>query len=135
MQESILPVPAPATAKLLQGKPTYSNGVQKELVTPTGAAIVAALCTSFGPQPPMSVSAIGYGAGTADLEGQPNVVRIMIGEATEKTVAGFDEEISVIEANLDDMNPQIYGYFQEKALACGARISSICWCSDSSPAA
>src|SRR5438445_727151 len=91
MAHGVLPVPAPATAKLLQGKPTYSNGVQKELVTPTGAAIVAALCTSFGPQPPMSVSAIGYGAGTADLEGQPNVVRIMIGEATEKTVAGFDE--------------------------------------------
>jgi len=62
----------------------------------------------------MSVTAIGYGAGTADLEGQPNVVRIMIGEAAEKTVAGFDEEIAVIEANLDDMNPQIYGYFLKK---------------------
>src|SRR5467141_2546591 len=120
MAHGVLPVPAPATANLLQGKPTYSNGVEKELVTPTGAAIVATLCSSFGPQPPMSVSAIGYGAGTADLEGQPNVVRIMIGEAAEKTVAGFDEEISVIEANLDDMNPQIYGYFQEKALAAGA---------------
>jgi uncharacterized protein (TIGR00299 family) protein len=120
MAHGILPVPAPATANLLQGKPTYSNGVQKELVTPTGAAIVATLCDSFGPQPSMSVSAIGYGAGTADLEGQPNVVRIMIGEAAEKTVAGFDEEIAVIEANLDDMNPQIYGYFLEKALGAGA---------------
>jgi len=116
----ILPVPAPATANLLQGKPTYSNGVQKELVTPTGAAIVATLCDSFGPQPSMSVTAIGYGAGTADLEGQPNVVRIMIGEAAEKTVPSFDEEIAVIEANLDDMNPQICGYFLEKALAAGA---------------
>ena len=120
MAHGVLPVPAPATAKLLLGKPTYSNGVQKELVTPTGAAIVATLCSHFGPQPPMSVSSIGYGAGTADLEGQPNVVRIMIGKAIEKTVAGFDEEIAVIEANLDDMNPQIYGYFQEKALAAGA---------------
>src|SRR5215468_1665791 len=120
MTHGILPVPAPATAKLLQGKPTYSNGVQKELVTPTGAAIVATLCTHFGPQPPMSVSAIGYGAGAADLEGQPNVLRIMVGESVEKTVAGFDEEISIIEVNLDDMNPQIYGYFQEKALAAGA---------------
>jgi pyridinium-3,5-bisthiocarboxylic acid mononucleotide nickel chelatase len=120
MAHGVLPVPAPATADLLQGKPTYSNGVQKELVTPTGAAIIATLCDSFGPQPAMSVSAIGYGAGTADLEGQPNVVRIMIGEAAEKTVAGFDEEIAVIEANLDDMNPQIYGYFLEKALAAGA---------------
>jgi uncharacterized protein (TIGR00299 family) protein len=120
MAHGVLPVPAPATANLLQGKPTYSNGVQRELVTPTGAAIVATLCDSFGPQPAMSVSAIGYGAGTADLEGQPNVVRIMIGEAAEKTVAGFDEEIAVIEANLDDMNPQIYGYFLEKALTAGA---------------
>jgi uncharacterized protein (TIGR00299 family) protein len=120
MAHGILPVPAPATAKLLQGKPTYSNGLQRELVTPTGAAIVATLCDTFGPQPSMSVAAIGYGAGSADLEGQPNVLRIMIGEAAEKVVPGFDEEISVIEANLDDMNPQIYGYFQEKALAAGA---------------
>jgi pyridinium-3,5-bisthiocarboxylic acid mononucleotide nickel chelatase len=120
MAHGVLPVPAPATATLLKGKPTYSNGVQRELVTPTGAAIVATLCDHFGAQPPMTVSAIGYGAGTADLEGQPNVVRIMVGQPAEKLVAGFDEEISVIEANLDDMNPQIYGYFLEKALAAGA---------------
>jgi uncharacterized protein (TIGR00299 family) protein len=133
MAHGVLPVPAPATANLLQGKPTYSNGVQKELVTPTGAAIVATLCDSFGPQPAMSVSAIGYGAGTADLEGQPNVVRIMVGEVVEDrrgreegapagvpVLEGFDEEIAVIEANLDDMNPQIYGYFLEKALGAGA---------------
>jgi pyridinium-3,5-bisthiocarboxylic acid mononucleotide nickel chelatase len=131
MAHGILPVPAPATAKLLQGKPTYSNGVQKELVTPTGAAIVATLCETFGPQPAMSVSAIGYGAGTADIEGQPNVVRIMVGEEVsagkseeERAHAGvpvlLDDEIAVIEANLDDMNPQIYGYFLEKALAAGA---------------
>jgi len=123
MAHGILPVPAPATARLLQGAPTYSNGVQKELVTPTGAAIVATLCGSFGPQPPMTVSSIGYGAGTIDLEHQPNVLRIMIGQAAETSVAvpfGFDEEISVIEANLDDMNPQIYGHFQERALTFGA---------------
>src|SRR5271168_575983 len=123
MAHGVLPVPAPATANLLQGAPTYSNGVQKELVTPTGAAIVATLCGSFGPQPPMTVSSIGYGAGTIDLEHQPNVLRIMIGQAAETSVAeqfGFDEEISVIEANLDDMNPQIYGHFQERALTFGA---------------
>ena len=141
MAHGVLPVPAPATARLLTGKPTYSNGVQKELVTPTGAAIVATLCEAFGPQPGMSVSAIGYGAGTADLEGQPNVLRIMVGEEVgagkEKERAqtevcatsgqpglaapqGFDEEIAVVEANLDDMNPQIYGYFLEKALGAGA---------------
>jgi uncharacterized protein (TIGR00299 family) protein len=129
MAHGVLPVPAPATANLLQGRPTYSNGVQKELVTPTGAAIVATLCESFGPQPEMTVSAIGYGAGTADLEGQPNVVRIMVGEelgvGKEKGVqpglaVPLDEEIAVVETNLDDMNPQIYGYFLEKALGAGA---------------
>jgi len=120
MAHGVLPVPAPATARLLIGKPTYSNGVQKELVTPTGAAIVSALCTSFGPQPPMNVSAIGYGAGTADIEGQPNVLRIMVGEAMEKRASVEVETIRVLEANLDDMNPQIYGYFLDKALAAGA---------------
>jgi len=120
MAHGVLPVPAPATARLLLGKPTYSNGVQKELVTPTGAAIVATLCSSFGPQPPMSVTSIGYGAGTADLEGQPNVLRLMVGESAEKRAAAESETIRVLEANLDDMNPQIYGYFLEKALAAGA---------------
>jgi uncharacterized protein (TIGR00299 family) protein len=120
MAHGVLPVPAPATARLLLGAPTFSNGVQRELVTPTGAAIVATLCDSFGPQPPMTVSAIGYGAGTADLEGQPNVVRIMIGDSADEVSSAGDEEISIIEANLDDMNPQIYGYVLEKALSAGA---------------
>jgi len=120
MAHGVLPVPAPATARLLLGKPTYSNGVEKELVTPTGAAIVATLCNSFGPQPPMSVAAIGYGAGATDLEGQPNVLRLMVGEVLEKPIAANTETIRVLEANLDDMNPQIYGYFLEKALAAGA---------------
>jgi uncharacterized protein (TIGR00299 family) protein len=121
MAHGELPVPAPATARLLIDKPTYSNGVQRELVTPTGAAIVATLCESFGPQPAMRVAAIGYGAGAADLPGQPNVMRLMVGEASETgATAGFAEEIAVIEANLDDMNPQIYGYFLEQALVAGA---------------
>src|SRR5208282_2875612 len=120
MAHGVLPVPAPATARLLQGKPTYSNGVLKELVTPTGAAIVATLCEAFGPQPAMRVSAIGYGAGTTDLEGQPNVLRLMVGESAGIVKAGNEETIRVLEANLDDMNPQIYGYFLEKALAAGA---------------
>ena len=120
MAHGVLPVPAPATARLLLDKPTYSNGVQQELVTPTGAAIVATLCSHFGPQPPMSVSTIGYGAGIADLEGQPNVLRLMVGEAVEQRAAAESETIRVLEANLDDMNPQIYGYFLEKALAAGA---------------
>lgn len=120
MAHGVLPVPAPATARLLLGKPTYSNGVQKELVTPTGAAIVATLCERFGPQPAMRVESIGYGAGTMELEGQPNVLRIMVGESLAAFHGEFDEEIRVIEANLDDLNPQVYGYFVEKALAEGA---------------
>ncbi len=120
MAHGVLPVPAPATARLLLGKPTYSTGLQKELVTPTGAAIVTTLCDAFGPQPPMSVSAIGYGAGTVDLEGQPNVLRLMIGEAVAKLEGNYPEKICVIETNLDDLNPQVYGYFLERALAGGA---------------
>lgn len=117
----LLPVPAPATAELLRGAPTYSTGIARELVTPTGAAIVSTLATQFGSQPRMKVSAIGYGAGSADLAEQPNVLRVFLGElvSTEST-SQWDEEIAVIEANLDDMNPQIYGYFVEKALAAGA---------------
>ena len=120
MAHGVLPVPAPATARLLLGKPTYSNGVQKELVTPTGAAIVATLCQTFGPQPPMRMESLGYGAGTTDLEGQPNVLRIMVGESLEVSETEFDEEVRVIEANLDDLNPQVYGYLVEKALGAGA---------------
>src|SRR3974390_3259062 len=98
MAHGVLPVPAPATARLLLGKPTYSSGILKELVTPTGAAIVATLCASFGPQPPMTVTSIGYGAGTADLEGQPNVLRLMIGEAAIQHSAATSESIRVLEA-------------------------------------
>jgi pyridinium-3,5-bisthiocarboxylic acid mononucleotide nickel chelatase len=120
MAHGVLPVPAPATARLLLGKPTYSTGIQKELVTPTGAAIVATVCDTFGPQPPMAVSTIGYGAGTTDLEAQPNVLRLMVGASAAKQEGNYDEEIRVIEANLDDLNPQVYGYFLERALAAGA---------------
>ena len=120
MAHGILPVPAPATARLLMGKPTYSNGVLKELVTPTGAAIVATLCDTFGPQPAMQVTAIGYGAGTTNLEGQPNVLRIMVGDVVAKSTDTHGGTIRVLEANLDDMNPQIFGYLLEKALAEGA---------------
>jgi pyridinium-3,5-bisthiocarboxylic acid mononucleotide nickel chelatase len=120
-QHGRLPVPAPATAELLRGAPTYSSGIERELVTPTGAAIVSAMESKFGPQPPMSVAAIGYGAGSADLAEQPNVLRIFIGESVAReTGASGDGEIVVLEANLDDMSPQVYGYFAERALEAGA---------------
>ncbi len=116
-----LPVPAPATAELLRGAPTYATGIERELVTPTGAAIAAAVCERFGPMPPMSVAAIGYGAGTADLAEQPNVLRLFVGEAASRERgARWDAPLAVIEANVDDMNPQLYGYFVEQAFEAGA---------------
>jgi len=119
-----LPVPAPATAELLKGVPVYSSGVEGELVTPTGAAIVSTLAKTFGPMPAMKVEQIGYGAGAMDFHGHPNVARLFIGEAADAETAHTglpgDELVSVIEANLDDMSPQLYGYLVERALAKGA---------------
>jgi len=119
-----LPVPAPATAELLKDIPIYSSGVEGELVTPTGAAIVSTLASSFGPLPPMKVERIGYGAGEKDFPKFANVARLFVGESVEvvrpQPGAAGDEVVSVIEANLDDMSPQLYGYFVEQALASGA---------------
>jgi uncharacterized protein (TIGR00299 family) protein len=120
-QHGSLPVPAPATAELLRGAPTYSSGIQRELVTPTGAAIVATVASGFGPQPEMTVAAVGLGAGSAELAEQPNVLRLFVGEAAaRRDDAALDEDIAVLEANLDDMSPQIYGFFAERALQTGA---------------
>lgn len=119
-----LPVPAPATAELLKNIPIYSSGVEGELVTPTGAAIVSTLAASFGPLPPIKVERIGYGAGEKEFHGLPNIARLFVGESVDAVQAQpgavGDEIVSVIEANLDDMSPQLYGYFQERALAAGA---------------
>ncbi|MGH9397906.1 MAG: nickel pincer cofactor biosynthesis protein LarC [Terriglobia bacterium] len=114
-----LPVPAPATAELLKGLPIYSTGVDGELVTPTGAAIVSTLAKGFGPMPPMTVQQIGYGAGTRDFPGHPNLARLFVGEKAEGSRAA-EGLISVIQANVDDMSPQLFGYVMERALAAGA---------------
>jgi len=114
-----LPVPAPATAELVRGLTCYSNGIERELVTPTGAAIVSTLASASGPMPMMTVDAVGIGAGMADLPEQPNVLRLFAGERTGHAAAA-EETVAVIEANLDDMNPQLYGYFVERALEAGA---------------
>jgi len=118
-----LPVPAPATAELLKGIPIYSSGVEGELVTPTGAALVSTLASSFGPVPAMKVERIGYGAGTKDFPSHPNIARLMLGEKVDGAEAGGSggETVLVIEANIDDMNPQLFGYLAEKALEAGAR--------------
>ena len=117
----LLPVPAPATAELLRGAPSYSSGVQRELVTPTGAAIATTLATRFAEMPPMQIASVGYGAGSAELSDRPNVMRLLIGASTAMEKGEhWDPPIAVIEANLDDMSPQIYGYFVDRALAAGA---------------
>ena len=119
-----LPVPAPATAELLQGIPMYSSGVEAELVTPTGAVLVSTLAKGFGAMPPMKVERIGYGAGEREVPGQPNVARLFLGErleaATAHPGAPGEELVSVLEANLDDMSPQLYGYLADQALSRGA---------------
>lgn len=115
-----LPVPAPAVLELLRGMPMYSSGIEKELTTPTGAAIVKTLATHFGSVPAYKVEAAGYGAGTRELPGQPNVVRVTIGESISTASAVAPEFISVLEANLDDMNPQVFGYVMDRLLDAGA---------------
>jgi len=116
----IFPVPAPATTELLKGAPVYSSGVQAELVTPTGAAIVRALGAEFFDMPAMTIERTGYGAGARDLPGLANVVRITIGETVQKEQSANSEVVTVIETAVDDLTPQLVGYVTEQALATGA---------------
>jgi len=117
----VFPVPVPATVELLRGAPVYSSGVQVELVTPTGAAIVKTLAKRFAPFPAMSIEKSGYGAGTRDFPGHPNVLRLTIGESQAEVVGNISSEtISVLEANLDDLNPQVFGYVVDRLLEEGA---------------
>ena len=123
------PVPAPATLALLKGAPVYSSGINKELVTPTGAAMVRALNCSFSAFPPMSLEALGYGAGSHDLQGSPNVLRISIGELVDAEISKMqtaadshdsDYDVTVLETTIDDLSPQVMGYVSERLLAEGA---------------
>lgn len=116
----IFPVPAPATAELLKGARVYSTGVQAELVTPTGAAILRALGAEFVDMPEMTIELTGYGAGTRDLPGMANVLRITIGEAVQKEIGPGPEVVTVIETAVDDLTPELVGYVMEQALAAGA---------------
>jgi len=117
----LLPVPAPATAELLRGAPVYTSGIARELVTPTGAAIATTLATRYAEIPEMTLRAVGYGAGSADFAEKANVLRILIGEnAASEAGEHWDAPVSVIETNLDDMSPQIYGYLVDRVLAAGA---------------
>jgi len=111
-----LPVPAPATLELLKGIPVYSTGIEAELITPTGAAILATLAESFGPMPGMSVESIGYGAGFKDLP-VANVLRVSIGTAG----SGDEDMVQLLETNIDDMNPQFYDHVMDSLFSAGAK--------------
>ncbi|MGI6226781.1 MAG: nickel pincer cofactor biosynthesis protein LarC [Peptococcales bacterium] len=116
----LMPIPAPATAELLKDAVTYSNDVNGELVTPTGAAIITTLTSHFGSQPQLKIIKNAYGAGTWDLP-IPNVVRLTLGEEVVKdTISLSDEQAMIIEANIDDMNPEFYEYIMEKLFKAGA---------------
>ncbi len=139
------PIPAPATADLLRGLPTYAAHIEKELVTPTGAAIIRTLAPTFGPQPPMRVQQIGYGAGTRNPKDFPNVLRLSIGESLEDSVAknvssrpeaahfavaaegpaslprtSSTDTVTILETAIDDLSPQILAHVTESALQQGA---------------
>jgi uncharacterized protein (TIGR00299 family) protein len=116
-EHGVLPVPAPATARLLTGAPIYAQGPAMELTTPTGAAVAVALASGFGPLPPMKVARTGHGAGTRDFPGQPNVLRAILGETT---AADEALTVAVIEANIDDLNPQVLAWSAERLLEAGA---------------
>jgi len=115
----ILPVPAPATAQLLKGVPTVGGPVNKELLTPTGAAILTTLAESFGPMPQLKIEATGTGAGTLDSDQIPNVVRLFIGRAADLSQASADS-VCLLETNIDDINPEIIASATDKLLAEGA---------------
>ncbi len=112
----IFPVPAPATAELLKGFPVYSNGVIGEITTPTGAAIITSIASSFGEFPQMKIEKVGYGLGKKDFE-IPNILRVFIGEFFENYLKNYN---ILIETNIDDMNPEILGFLMEKAFSLGA---------------
>lgn len=126
MAHGRFPVPPPAVAELLRGAPVYSTDIVGELVTPTGAAIVATMCEEFGPLPRMRVEATGYGAGGREYRNFPNVLRVLVGESDKagETPSGVShqdvEELLMIETNVDDVSPQVLGHLLERAFEGGA---------------
>ena len=122
----IFPVPAPATVALLKDAPIYSSGIQSELLTPTGALILSEYASSYGPVPAMRVQQVGYGAGDRELAETPNVVRVLVGESVDDRgdallgASASAMRIVVLECEIDDMNPQIFGPLMDTLYAAGA---------------
>ena len=117
-EHGIMPVPAPASIELLKGIPVYSSDIKFELTTPTGAVLISSLSSGFGPLPEMNVIKTGCGAGNKNFKGSPNVLRLFIGNEVKNKKS--DDEITVVETNIDDMNPEVYEYVMEKLFKAGA---------------
>lgn len=113
----VMPVPAPATAVLLTGKPAYARGPETELTTPTGAAILAGLAKGLGPMPAMSIERSGFGAGAKEFPEMANLLRVLIGE---RSGAAESVAVAILEANIDDSTPEVLGYAMERLLESGA---------------
>jgi pyridinium-3,5-bisthiocarboxylic acid mononucleotide nickel chelatase len=118
MAHGRFPIPPPAVTELLKGKPIYAGELEGEFVTPTGAAIITSVCERFENVPAMKIDATGYGAGTRNPKGFPNALRVLVGETT--TGSAGDETLLMIETNIDDMSPQVFGYVVERAIELGA---------------
>ncbi len=116
-EHGTFPVPAPATARLVTGVPVYSSGLAAELVTPTGALLVTGYAASFGSLPPMRIDRIGYGAGDRDFKEMPNVLRVLVGERSGDRAG---DRVVVLEFEVDDMNPQLFGPLMDRLYAAGA---------------
>jgi hypothetical protein len=119
-QHGKLPVPAPATVEMLKNAPVYGTGVAAELVTPTGAAIIASLAESFGPLPPMHIRKTGYGAGQRELTDRPNLLRILTGTPADLTEGLQTDQIFILETSIDDMNPELFSFIMERLYSDGA---------------
>ena len=119
-EHGIMPVPAPATAKLIEGAPVYSKGPAVELLTPTGALVLTDYAESYGSMPPMRVSQSGYGAGARDFPDHPNLLRVLVGEEEDEAAASQLQRIVVLECEIDDMNPQIFGLLMDRLHEAGA---------------
>jgi pyridinium-3,5-bisthiocarboxylic acid mononucleotide nickel chelatase len=117
-QHGVLPIPAPATVRLLQGVPVYDNGIQRELVTPTGAAILTTLAHSYGRVPDMTLLATGYGVGTHPASDPPNLLRVLVGTPA---AALLSSRLLLLETQIDDMNPEFFDYVMERLFALGVR--------------
>ena len=115
-----LPVPPPAVAELFEGYPTVPVDIAEETVTPTGAALATSLCEQVGMFPPMTVEQVGYGAGSKDFPGRPNVLRLWVGQLAGGGKSLIADEVVTIEANIDDMSPELHPYVVAQVFAAGA---------------